>query len=100
MHRLSAQDYFSDPAQTYHKMSVTALAAAYGAFPWEDYFQRLFARVGGRHVGDVIVYVPDYLAGLNTLLQNTSFETIRVSDRLLTTRQKHFFRTCGELHYL
>lgn len=70
------QDDLLDPATIYHKMTLAELAALAPAFNWAQYFAR--AGVTSPPLETVVVYTPDYLAKLSSLLQATSPETLVV----------------------
>lgn len=59
-------------------MSTASLAQLAPFLNFSDYFQHIFASVGGRSFSTVVVYTPSYLSSLGQLLQQTPTSTLEV----------------------
>lgn len=62
-----------DPNKTYHKMTVSELRKVSPIFDWNNYFEAL----GGATIESLNVRMPDFIAGMDDVINKASIETIR-----------------------
>jgi putative endopeptidase len=62
-----------DPNKTYHKMTVAELQKISPSFDWNRYFEAL----GNVKIESLNVCMPDFITGMDNVIDKTSLETIR-----------------------
>ena len=62
-----------DPVRTYNKRSIVELQASTPVFQWNTYFKT----VGAPQFDSLNVGMPDFIAGLNSIILNTDLEVIK-----------------------